>query len=231
MIDLNDIPLLVHVVIGTLAVMAGAVALAVRKGARSHIWAGRIFAVTMGWASAIGAVLGIVEFTDFYITFHAGILGVTLILSGWMTARARSGRLGSVSVGVGVLNALNTAGLVAASAYAASTSESTLFGFHASDYLFLGLMTAVALIGDVSLIFRKALSEKHRIARHLWRMGLGFFIAAGSAFTGPGAVVFSEAVRNSGLLALPELIIIILVVFWLLRTLLAKPKAYARNQD
>jgi hypothetical protein len=50
-------------------------------------------------------------------------------------------------------------------------------------------------------------------------MCIGFFIAAGSAFTGPGAYAFLEVVQNSGILSLPELAIILFVLFWLWKTL------------
>lgn len=222
MLDFEGAAVGVHVVSGTIAVLAGAVALAVRKGAAVHIGAGRAFAIAMALSSAVGGLLGLIRFDELYITFHAGVLGVTLILGGWLTARMRSPQLGGASLAVSAVNALNTAGLIAAGAYALSLPEDRWLGFHAANYFFLSAMAGIAALGDISLIFRKALSDRHRIARHLWRMCLGFFIAAGSAFTGPGAKVFPEAVRNSGVLSLPELIIFVLMLFWLARTLLKR---------
>lgn len=209
-----------HIIFGTVAVLAGAVALGVRKGATTHINAGRLFAVTMIVASGIGAVLGLLKFETHYITFHAGILGLTLITSSWLTVRGRASELGFLSLSVGITNLVNTLALIAAGVHATSLPESLLLGFHASDYFFLSGMAGIAAIGDISLLFRKTLSEKHRVARHLWRMCLGFFIAAGSAFTGPGASVFPQSVQDSGILSVPELIIISLMLYWFLRTLL-----------
>jgi hypothetical protein len=60
-------------------------------------------------------------------------------------------------------------------------------------------------------------------------MCIGFFIAAGSAFTGPGASVFPDAVRNSGVLSLPELTIMLLMLFWLWKTL-RQPRPLVVNQ-
>lgn len=116
-------------------------------------------------------------------------------------------------------NSLNAAALVAVGLYAQGQTGGELFGFAAEDYFLLSGMAIIAVFGDASLIFRKSLSDKHRIARHLWRMCLGFFIAAGSAFTRPGASAFPEAVRDSGVLSLPELLIFVALVFWLARTL------------
>lgn len=223
-LDLSSSIVGVHVGAGAIAVAAGAAALAARKGGPIHVGAGRLFALAMVASSALGAVLGLVKADGFYITFHAGVLGVTLILSGVLTARARTSRLGRASLGVGIANVLNLAGLTIAGAYALSKPDSMLLGFQAGDYFFLGGMAGVAALGDASMLVRNSLSDRHRIARHLWRMCLGFFIAAGSAFTGPGAKAFPEAVRNSGVLAAPELIILGLMLFWLAYVLLRRSK-------
>ena len=226
MLDLSSAPVGVivgaHVGFGAIAIAAGALALGARKGAAIHIGAGRTFAVAMILSSALGAVLGLLKIDEFYITFHAGVLGVTLILGSWLTVRARGVRLSGVSLSVGVVNLLNLAALIVAGAYALSLPGGLLWGFHAINYFFLAGMAGIAALGDASLLLRKTLSDRHRVARHLWRMCLGFFIAAGSAFTGPGAKAFPESIRNSGILSAPELIIFALMVFWLARTLLRR---------
>jgi hypothetical protein len=102
-----------------------------------------------------------------------------------------------------------------------------LRGFAAADYFFPASIAGFAVINDLVILLRKHLSDRHRIAQHLWRMCIGFFIAAGSAFTGPGAGIFPEAVRNSGILSLPELTIILLMLFWLFRILLGKGRPRA----
>ena len=109
-----------------------------------------------------------------------------------------------------------------AGALAMNNEGGRLFGLTYENYFFLSVMGLVGAVGDVRLAFRRPLSEKHQIARHLWRMCLGFFIAAGSAFTGPGAKAFSEAARQSGLLSVPEFVILALLLYWLFRTLLGK---------
>ena len=216
-----------HVVPGVLAVAAGATALAAPKGRPAHVHAGRLFVVAMGLTSAVGAALGLVRVETFYITFHAGMLALCLLTSGWLAARARSGTLGPASVIVGAVNLINVGALVLIGGLAAR-SEEPFRGFPAEDYLILAGMGFVAVAGDTTLLWRSSLSDRHRIARHLWRMCLGFFIAAGSAFTGPGAAAFSETIRQSGILALPELAILLIMVFWLARTLFARSRLEAK---
>ncbi len=225
MIILVTLTTIAHIASGAIAVLMGAITLAVRKGARSHINTGRVFTVCMGLSSLLGAVLGLIKFETFYITFHAGVLGMTLVLSGWMLARMQNGHLGTRFVAIGFVNFLNTAGLVAAGFCALSLPEQTLRGFAAADYFFLAGMAAVAFVNDLVILLRKTLSDRHRIAQHLWRMCIGFFIGAGSAFTGPGASIFPETVRNSGILSLPELTIILLMLLWLFRILFGKRRS------
>ncbi len=216
--ELPNLMIIAHVGFGALSVLAGAVALSARKGSASHIGAGRLFVAVMMVASGLGAVLGLAKPDSLYITFHAGILALTLIASGWLTARSRS-QPGPAQRVLGAVNIANTATLIGIGLQANSSLDGAFLGFPAEDYFYLAGMAGLAVIGDASLIFRKSLSERHRIARHLWRMCFGFFIAAGSAFTGPGASAFPKAIQDSGLLSLPELTIILLMLFWLARTL------------
>lgn len=214
---LHPVLLLLHVSLGTIALFAGTVALIVRKGDHLHRRAGLVFALGMGASSFLGAVLGLIDYENFYITFHAGLLGLTLILSSWFSVKQSTRLRGHFMTGLGALNLMNLIGLVTGGQIALASPDGALLGFAAENYFFLAGMTGVAAAGDISLWFRQGVSDRHRIARHLWRMCLGFFIAAGSAFTGPGAVIFPEPVQESGLLSLPELLIFLAMVIWLIR--------------
>ena len=207
--------MLLHVVTGALAVVFGAFAFVMRKGKYLHIRFGRGFVATMTVSSLLGAVLGLVKAEEFFITFFAGALSVYLVLSGWFAARDRRKQLSRATTGLAWLNVAIFAALISLGSTALSSPDGTLLGFHAEDYFFLSGMSAIGLISDASLIFRGVLTHKFRVARHLWRMALGFFIAAGSAFTGPGANAFPEAVRESGLLMLPELLILATMMVYL----------------
>lgn len=223
------IALLAHVSLGTLAVVVGAVALGSRKGRKVHISAGRVFVISMGLASVLGAILGAMRYESYWITFHAGILGATLVTSGVLAVRIRARGAKRVFIAIAGLNALNAAALLAAGWHATTVPDGRLFGFPAEDYFFLFGMAAIASIGDGFMIRGAQTSSRHRIAQHLTRMCIGFFIAAGSAFTGPGASAFPEAVRNSGVLSLPELTIMLLMLFWLWKTL-RRPRSMVATQ-
>ena len=213
-----------HIISGALAVLAGALAVSVRKGGDLHIRTGRWFVGLMALSSLSGAVLGLIRFEDFFITFFAGLLGAYLVISGWVTAQSSATPRPRLDVTLSLTNAFTFLSLIALGAMALNREDGAMFGFASENYLFLAGMSGIALIGDISRIFRAAMSRKHQIARHLWRMLLGFFIAAGSAFTGPGASAFPEAVQASGVLAVPELLILLLMLFYLVKTLATRSK-------
>ncbi len=225
MLQAIDGLMLAHVSLGAGAILAGVLAFAAPKGRPVHILAGRGFVVMMSLSSALGAILGLIKAEQFYITFHAGILALTLILSAWMAARDRSGQPRGAHLFLTGIALLNTVVLGFVGVKAQGAVGGTLMGFAAEDYFFLAGLSGLVVIMDASLLFRKAVSDRHRIARHLWRMGLGFFIAAGSAFTGPGAKAFPEWVQASGLLRLPEFITLALILFWLFFILFRREKA------
>ncbi len=90
-------------------------------------------------------------------------------------------------------------------------------GFSATPYGFFGaLMLLVAaldlkqrLVADTTIVARRC--------RHIWRMSFALFIAAGSLFTGPGATAFPAWLQVSGLLSVPEPLILLTMIYWLVR--------------
>jgi peptidoglycan/LPS O-acetylase OafA/YrhL len=60
-----------------------------------------------------------------------------------------------------------------------------------------------------------------RIARHLWRMCFSLFIASGSFFLGQAKVI-PKPIRILPLLAIPALLPLALLLYWLVRVLLTK---------
>jgi len=86
------------------------------------------------------------------------------------------------------------------------------------------IMSAVAMLMaalDLSVIVRRGVAGRQRIARHLWRMHVGFFAAAGSFF--PGQLqFFPEAIQQikpTIVLFFPAFTIIVLMAYWLIRVL------------
>ena len=81
--------------------------------------------------------------------------------------------------------------------------------------IFMGSVILLAGIGDLRMLVR-GISGKRRIARHLWRMCFGWFIATGSFFLGQQQV-FPPRFRGSPVLLVPALLPLALLIFWLIR--------------
>jgi peptidoglycan/LPS O-acetylase OafA/YrhL len=100
-------------------------------------------------------------------------------------------------------------------------SASVLYGFIAEGqptalYVIFGLVALLASLGDIRMMLSRGIQGKQRITRHLWRMCLALFIAAGSFFLGQSNE-FPEQFRNYGLLAIPVLMVLSTMFYWLVR--------------
>jgi len=92
--------------------------------------------------------------------------------------------------------------------------------FAAVAFVFGGVALLAAAL-DLRMITRGGVVGAQRLARHLWRMCTALFIAVMSFFLGQSQV-FPYAVRTSGLLAVPGIVVATLLVFWLVRVLFTR---------
>jgi hypothetical protein len=207
------LPLLVlHVSAGVLAMFAGAAAMSFRKGSPWHARAGSVFVAAMlGMAAAASSLAFIKHQTD---NVFGGILTIYMVATAWATARRREGETGFAdwvgfvfAVTIGVLSVLHGAQKVMGRA----PSEGSL-GFMG---IFMGSVILLAGLGDLRTLLR-GISGKQRIARHLWRMCFGWFIATGSFFLGQQQVV-PVWLRGSPVLLVPALLPLVLLIFWMIR--------------
>jgi hypothetical protein len=94
---------------------------------------------------------------------------------------------------------------------------------------FMGSICLLAAAGDVRMLVRGGVAGTKRIARHLWRMCFGLFIAAGSFFLGPSnrplrllstvglGQHLSPALFSTTLYLILTMVPLILLIFWLVR--------------
>ena len=208
-----------HIGLGIISVLSGFVALFSKKGFSRHVKFGLVFVWAMIFSSVLGSLLGLINYSEFFITFCGGVLSFTLIVSSLLTLKRNKIKSLNFELSIAVINFFNLIILVVVGTTALSKYERVLFGFPAEDYFFLGGMAFICFVGDVAYFLKKKIQYHRKIARHLWRMCLGFFIAAGSAFTGPGKTAFPKSLQESSILSLPKIIIFVFMVFWLVRTL------------
>lgn len=211
--------LIIHASAGTLGLLSGVAALIARKGSPLHRKAGTVFFVVMLTTAATGTYLGFV--TEVLGNAVAGIVTLYLLITSWVTVRRAEGQVGVFEVG-----AFLFAAAAAIAAYWAAfenlrSDEPFLGGI---PYMTIATIIALAAIADLSVLLRRGLRGRQRVARHLWRMLLGFAAAVGSFF--PGQLgIFPEYIQNIRpiiLLFIPFFAVIGAMFAWLIAVLLTR---------
>jgi hypothetical protein len=188
-----------------------------RKGARGHRLAGTVFFVSMLVMATIGAVVSPFLPRPEWFNVVAGAFTIYLVVTAWATARRTQapGRfeVGALAAGCAVAVGAVTMGLLAVSHRSRGNPPAVPF--------VLATIAALAAAGDLRMLLRGGISARGRLVRHLWRMCLALFIAAGSLFLGQPQV-FPRSIRGTPILFLPEVAILAALLVWVLRVRLGK---------
>jgi hypothetical protein len=219
--------LLVHILGGTLGLVSGTTAIVFRKGSRGHVLAGRVFVASMLTMGAAATYLAIIKHQNNNI--GGGILTFYLVGTAWLTARRRDGETSRwdwiallIPLIVGLLTWMNGIGVL-------RSGKTSQDGVPVGMIFFSGSICLLAAAGDVRMLLRGGVSGAKRLARHLWRMCYGLFIAAGSFFLGganrPLRLLSSvgigqhlpQALFSIGLYLVLTILPLALLVFWLVR--------------
>jgi hypothetical protein len=219
--------LIVHICGGSLGLLSGTAAMCFRKGSRRHVLAGKVFVASMLTMGVFAVYLAITRHQPNNI--GGGILTVYLIGTAWLTARRRDGETSRwdwivllIPLALGVLLWMNGIKVVRSGA---SSQDGVPFGM----MFFMGSVCLLAAAGDLRMLVRGGVSGAKRIARHLWRMCFGLFIAAGSFFLGPSnrplrllstvgiGKYLSPAIFGTTLYLILTILPLILLIFWLIR--------------
>ena len=204
----------VHIAAGLLAIPAGTLAVAVRKGGRLHARAGTVF---LGAMLVLGITAALLE-PNRRPTPGSPIGGIVVcyfVATSWAAARRHDGSTGWFER-VACAAALVLGGLMLWGAFAGATTPAG----RGPVFAVSGLVLLAGLL-DLNAILRAPLSPVRRIARHLWRMCLAFFIATGSFFLGQQDVL-PAAMRSSPALFVLAFAPFAAMAFWLVRVRLGK---------
>jgi hypothetical protein len=219
--------LIAHICGGTIGLLSGTVALCVRKGSSRHALAGKVFVVSMLTMAVFAVYLAIVRHQPNNI--GGGILTFYLIGTAWLTARRRNGATNRfdwvlllIPLTLGILSWMNGIKIV-------RSGEPSPDGVPVGMTFFMGSVMLLAGLGDVRMLLRGGIVGSARIARHLWRMCFGLFIASGSFFMGPSnrplrllstvglAQHLSPALFSTTLYLVLTVLPLIMLIFWLIR--------------
>jgi hypothetical protein len=221
-------PILVaHICAGSLGLLSGTAAMSFRKGSPRHVLAGKVFVASMLTMGAFAVYLAITRHQPNNI--GGGILTVYLIGTAWLTARRRDGETSRwdwivllIPLALGTLTWMNGIKVLRSGA---SSQDGVPVGMS----FFMGSVMLLAAAGDVRMLVRGGVLGSKRIARHLWRMCFGLFIASGSFFLGPSnrplrllsAVGLGQhlppALFSTSLYLILTVLPLILLIFWLVR--------------
>jgi hypothetical protein len=204
-----------HIVAGSLGLIFGYVALYSAKGGSLHRKSGMLFVFAMLPMALFGMAMALWRGVAPAINIPAGLLTSYLVITSLTTVRppasgARWLHRGAmlVALGVGVSSLTFAAQALA--------NGGTREGMPAFPFLLFGIVAMLGFVGDVRVARSGALRGAPRLARHLWRMSFALFIAALSFFIGQARVI-PEPIRIRPLLALPVLLVLVTMFYWLWR--------------
>jgi uncharacterized membrane protein len=226
-----------HICGGTVGLLSGTAALSFRKGSPRHALAGKIFVASMLAMGAGAVYLAIVKNQPNNI--GGGIFTFYLILTAWLTARRADGETSKfdwavvlIPLTLGTLTWINGIRVVRSGA-------SSQDGVPVGMMFFMGSVILLAAAGDIRMLTCGGVFGTKRIARHLWRMCFGLFIAAGSFFLGPSnrplrllsnvglGRLLPRALFSTNLYLVLTILPLVLLIFWLIRVRFTK--AYKGN--
>lgn len=213
-----NIVMAIHIAAGLLALPAGTIAVAARKGGRLHAHAGTAFFASMLVLGITAAILEPFR-TPEPGSPVAALFVLYFIATSWVAARRRDGRTGKFEM-IACAAALGTAGFMI---WGAVMDGATTPAGPGVIYALAGLCLLAGLL-DLNAVLRRRLTPAQRIARHLWRMCFAFFIATGSFFLGQQDLL-PEAVRGSPILFALAFAPFAVMAFWLVRIRFAKAVA------
>lgn len=209
------LPILVlHIFGGTLGILSGFLAAFLRKGSRQHGIAGQVFVISMLIMAAAGTTLAVMK------SEPGNILGGTftfyLVATAWMAARRAEHGISRYDwAGAAVVFAV-AASEMTLGTRAALSPTGMVYDYPPGPYFFIGMVALLAFVGDVRLLVRGGVAGTLRIARHLWRMCFGLFVASASLFLARQRL-FPELMRKTGTLVVLSFLPLALLIYWLIR--------------
>lgn len=209
------VSLAIHFAAGMVSIVAGTIALSVAKGGRLHKQSGLVFTWAMIGLGLTATGIGMYEDSPGQVV--AGLLVTYLVFSAMTTVKplpaiGRRFDLGFMVLAFALAAPLLYAGVTE---WLDPTVEVTGRP-RAVPPLIAGTVILFAAVGDLRAIRAGGLQGSRRLARHLWRMCFGLFIATGSFFLGQMSFV-PEPVRIMPLLMVLAFAPLPFLIYWMWR--------------
>ena len=205
----------IHISMGLVGILSGAAALVFRKGSRPHQLVGHVFFVSMLIMASMGATLAM-TYSPNRGNVMGGGLTFYMVATAWATVRRKPGEIGRVEIALALLGSAVAAAGYTFGTMAAISPTNMLDKYHPPLYFIFGSVALLLVAFDERMIVRGGLMGTSRLTRHLLRMCLAMFMATASLFLGQPKV-FPMAVRHSGLLPVPVVLVVLALLYSLIR--------------
>jgi len=209
--------LTLHILGGTIGILAGWVAVLAAKGERVHILFGRIFVAGMAMMALAAIYLAsqlVWVKAQEQTNFTAGLLVLYLLSTSWMAVKRAPGTTGLfekvalvLAIGLSATDFIWGMRALQTGSYDGYRPE-LYFVFAGVTALFAGL--------DLRVILKGGLKGSARIGRHLSRMCTAWFVASASFFLGQQKVM-PEWMHGSKVLLALGLAPLAFLLFWIIR--------------
>lgn len=211
--------LAVHILAGSVGIVAGFVALYAAKGARLHRRSGMLFVYALTTMALVGAGMAAVWGRAPAANIPVGLFTAYLVVTGLTTVRPPFAASRRLDLALTVVASLVGAFLFTFGIVAATSPTGTLRGMPSVPFFIFASLALLAVVGDVRLMRSggiQLIRGTPRVARHLWRMGTALLIAAFSFFLGQAKVI-PKPIRIVPLLVIPPLVVLVVMLYWLWR--------------
>ncbi|HEX3534887.1 MAG TPA: DUF2306 domain-containing protein [Gemmatimonadaceae bacterium] len=216
----------IHIIAGSIAIIAGFISVFSVKGLKLHRKTGIVFVYSMIVLALSGAAIATLRNQPPNII--GGSLAFYMVVTAFLTVRPRDEWSRWVDIGVLVIGITVGAAAIKIGLDAQNSPTGTMSGVPSFMMFLFGGVALLAALGDVRVIWADGLQGAQRIARHLWRMCFSLFIASGSFFLGQAKVI-PKPIRIVPLLAVPAMLPLVLLFYWLVRVRFTK--WYRRRAD
>lgn len=204
-----------HFAAGLVAIVTGSLALGVAKGGRLHRQSGLIFTWAMVVLGLTAAGIGTYERRPGQV--FGGLLAAYLVFTAMTTVKPFAGFGQRFNVALMVLAfAYGVASLYGGIHEWLDPTVQVIGRPRIVPPLVIGTVMSLAAIGDLRAMRSGGLRGSHRLARHLWRMCFGLFIATGSFFLGQMTFI-PGPVRIVPLLLVLAFAPILFLLYWMWR--------------
>ena len=207
-----------HFATGLVALAAGFIAIAIRKGGRWHRRSGMVFVYAM---IATGITATGIAVYEGKTGNTGGAIIVYLVFTAWTAVRPLPGAGRRLDIALMVLALTVAAAGYVNAVTALGRPGNQIDGVPAGMMFFMSTVVLLAAIGDVRMLVAGGIQGTRRIARHLWRMSFGLFIASGSFFLGQMKFV-PEPIRIVPLIVVLAVSPLVLLLYWMWRVRLRR---------